>query len=544
MLDISMCRGRTLFLLFVAFCTFYVSQAQARVLQNQTEIDAFYLERDGDPLWLRRNNLNSDGKELFQLLSSAWQNGLNPLNYNIAEINEILDNSGFSGPNDEEALQLELFLTDGYIRYIRDLSGMRINAFDMGLETKHWRQRISVQEALSYLPVHHDDIGDFLLSREPQTATYQSLKKEMRNIVQKIKREEIVQREPLHFSGLLRPGRGHKNVPLLRARMNAPDVPEQDAYTYDPALVEAVKLFQESKGLKPDGIIGNQTLYVLNQSVFDKIKQLSVNMERLRWVADEKPERFIVVNIPSATLWAIDNGKVAFEMPVIVGSKKRQTLSFVTEIHGVRFNPTWTVPPTIKEEDILPQLVENPQYLADKGMELFLGYDPDAPTLDPASIDWASLTENDLHGLRMVQVAGSHNPLGRIRVLMPNRHNIYLHDTNNRSLFHLTNRAKSSGCIRMRDPEKVAMFALQNRKGWSEQRMKKTLSEEKTSDIYTQERIPVYLLYYTIWLGSEGQIVYGTDVYDHDKTLLQLLERLDAFPILDNSDLNIAQISD
>ncbi len=539
------CMKCAAFTFMLAIFVFASNVAQARVLQNQSAIDAFYLSRDGEPLWLKKNKINKHGRELYSVLTQAWKNGLNPSHYNVSEIHELLSGGKFSKRlGEEESIQLELFLTDGYIRYVRDLSGMRINAHDMGLNPKHWRQQALVEDVLALLPANYNNMEAFLKFQEPQTATYQALKVELVRLVQKMVETQVEPPELITFSGLLRPGRGHKNVPLLRARLNAPEVAEENLHTYDPTLVEAVKLFQEAKGLKPDGIIGKQTLHVLNQSDYDKIKQLIVNMERLRWVADEKPNRFIVVNIPSATLWAVENGDVKIEMPVIVGRKKRQTLSFVTEIHGVRFNPTWTVPPTIKEEDIVPQLIENPGYLADKGMELYEGYDRDAPTLDPATVDWASMTDNDLHGFRMVQVAGAHNPLGRIRVLMPNRHNIYLHDTNNKSLFYRTNRAKSSGCIRMKDPEAIAEFALQNRKGWSHAKMKSVLAKSKTSDIYTPERIPVYLLYYTTWLGDEGQVVYGTDIYDHDKTLLQLIERLDAFPILDNSNINIAQISD
>ena len=134
----------------------------------------------------------------------------------------------------------------------------------------------------------------------------------------------------------MRPGRGYGDIPKLRARFGLADPEaENDQFKYDEALVEAVKTFQSAKGLKPDGIIGKQTLHILNQSRQDKITQIMLNMERLRWIPDAKPDRFVVVNIASATLWAVDNGKVRFEMPVIVGRKKRETLSFITYIAGV-----------------------------------------------------------------------------------------------------------------------------------------------------------------------------------------------------------------
>ncbi len=258
-----------------------------------------------------------------------------------------------------------------------------------------------------------------------------------------------------------------------------------------------------------------------------KINQLTVNMERLRQLPDEAPERFIVVNIPSATLWAIDGGKVQFEMPVIVGRKSRPTSDFITEISGVRFNPTWTIPPTIMRKDILPNLRNNPNYLAGKGIELYDGYSTDALTLNPAFIDWNNITLSELYSFRMVQLAGKNNPLGDIRILMPNEHSIYLHDSNEKWLFSRGKRALSSGCIRMQDPEKVANFVLKKHAGWSDKSMRKIFSNQKTKEVYISEKIPVYLLYHTVWIDGDGEIIYGDDVYLRDKVSPQLLEKLD-----------------
>ncbi len=524
----------------------YAPFANAAALQNQGAIDAFYLNRDGEPLWFNSTRLNQAGKDALEVLEQSWMNGLNPETYHAQQVRGLFD---FNRRLDEdETLLAELLLTDGVVRYLRDVSGMRIDARDMGLRSKHWRQQMSVEEALSYLSANlltKRDMKAFMLSQEPQGATYQTLKSTLVELVEGIEKDQGAYNiTRLSFNVLVRPGRGYTDIPKLRLRMGLDDVAAEYRYTYDPELVNAVMQFQASKGLKADGLIGRQTLYVLNQTPQDKIRQVIANMERLRWVADEKPSRFIVVNIPSATLWAVDDGDVRFEMPVVVGRKKRQTNSFVTEIHGVRFNPTWTVPPTIKEQDILPELIKDPSYLADKGMELYDGYGKDAPTIDPAVVDWASVTEDDLKMLRMVQIPGEHNPLGFVRILMPNEHNIYLHDTNHRELFARTNRAKSSGCIRLQAPEKVAAFVLESRKGWTADKMRKILDKKKLRDIYTSERMAVYILYYTVWLGNERQIVYGTDLYDRDKKLLQLLEKLDGLPVLgkyDNMVVNIVK---
>lgn len=522
----------------------YAQPSMAKQLHNQAVIDAFYMEQDGEPLWLRGTKLNKAGKTLHQALQNAWHHGLNPNSYNVATIDLLISHDEYGDRSSEElALKLEVLLTDGYVRYAQDLSGMRVNAYELGLRQKDWLQRISAQDALALLPEDLDDIDMFLERQGPQTATYQTLKAELISLVDNSD-ENLTDFDPISIRRTLYPGRKDNNVPALRLRLGVQEPSQEELYIYDPLLVQAVEKFQAEHGLKPDGIVGKQTLHALNHGKDDKITQLIVNMERLRWVPDEKPERFVVVNIPSARLWAIENGSVAFTMPVIVGRKKRPTLSFVTKIHGVRFNPTWTVPPTIKEEDILPSLLENPAYLADKGMELFDGYGRDAPTLDPMVVDWASLSKQELNNLNMVQVPGAHNPLGLIRILMPNEHNIYLHDTNNKSLFYKADRAQSSGCVRMQDPERMAQFALKNRKGWADGDLKKIIASKKMTDLYTNDHVTVYLLYYTVWLGESGQIIYGRDIYDDDQRLLESLKKLDGIPIIRDNGIILSTSAD
>ncbi len=524
----------------VALLLLFPTYAFASILKNQTTIDAFYLAREGEPLWIKRTKLNKAGKSLLNVLEQSWQNGLPPSVYHIDKIAQIQSEN--RRLTKDQALEIELLLTDGYINYVRDLSGMRVNARDIGLNPKHWRQRISASAALALLPENRKNIAEFLKKREPQAKTYQALKDELIKLVENYGDEEVS--AGIVFNVVAYPKRAYNDIPKLRTYFKLDEVEQQNRYTYDDALVSAVVNFQKDQGLKPDGIIGKRTLHALNRTNIDKIKQIIVNMERLRWVDDVKPNRFVVVNIPSATLWAVDNGKVRFEMPVIVGRKKRQTVSFVTNIHGVRFNPTWTVPPTIKFEDILPELQVDPSYLAGKGMELYDGYGRNAPTLDPFVIDWNSIGEDELHSLRMVQIPGKHNPLGAIRVLMPNQHNIYLHDTNSKAQFYRSDRAKSSGCIRMKDPRKIALFALENRKNWSEEAMDRILKKGETKDIYTSEKLAVYLLYYTAWLGDRGQVVYGIDIYDKDNVLYAALGGFDKVNIIGDNGDRLVQLMD
>ncbi len=538
---------RFLKIVFFVLCIGGISNdAYASLLRYQDDIDAFYLERDGEPLWIESSALNDTGLELIKFFEGAWQNGLDPRRYHVNSIHEIAPNNGGGSIDKSRAMELEVLLTDAYIQYIRDMSGMRVNARDLGLRKEDWLQPVSSQDALSYLPLYEDNILEFLRAQEPQGQTYKRLKEELSLLVEEFNKEQEqeLERETIKFSGVIRPGAAHRDIPLLREIFGSELPDSLNANVYDSTLTQVVMDFQQSKGLRPDGLIGRQTLHALNHGTEDKIKQITVNMERLRWVADEKPERFIIVNIPSATLWAVEGGNVRYEMPVIVGRPKRPTNVFVSNIHGVRLNPTWTVPKTIKREDILPALIEDPEHLLHKGIELYDGYGRDAPTLDPMAIDWENVTEEELRTLRFVQKPGARNPLGRVRVLMPNRYDIYLHDTNDKHYFARVNRAKSSGCVRMKDPEDIAGFILEARSGWQESQMEKILSKGKIRDLYTQEKMPVYILYYTTWVGDNDQIVYGIDIYNRDKKLAQAIDKLDEFPALGDNNLKLVQLVD
>lgn len=497
------------------------SSLYARVYHDEA-LNAFYIKNDGKPYWLFGTKPNEKAKALISVLDDAWQNGLNPYHYHTREIHTLLKDE--NTVPEKSTMALELLLTDAFVNYARDLSGMRIKAADMDLDPRDWRQRISEEQALELLDTQKGPMDEFLLSLEPQSKSYQLVKDEL---IRLAKRKDDSKFEHVSFAGLVRPGQGAKDIPKLRTRFSLPQPPEPGLYTYDDALARAVMKFQAENGLKPDGIIGKKTTEMLNMGREKKIEKLIVNLERLRWIKDGKPNRFIIVNIPASQLWAVEDGKVKVSMPVVVGRKKRPTPSFVTMVHGMRFNPTWTVPPTIEKEDIWPKLKENPLYFNDKGMELYQKQGEDYVTVDPASVDWINMSEDELYTYKMVQNAGDNNPLGRIRVLMPNSQNVYLHDTNHPEVFEQSDRAQSSGCVRMEYPEKIAEFVLDHKHGWDKERMHEVLEEGKMKDVYIDPVFPVYLVYNTVWIGDNDQIIYGEDLYGYDNKMMQLLEKLD-----------------
>lgn len=495
----------------------------------------FYTEREGKTQWIdARENTHPRAVTVLHVFEQAWTHGLNPETYHVSKITPLL-----TAATPAEKARLELLVSDGIARYAHDLTGVRFPANALNLDPSSWRQPVAAYEALNQV-ADASGLQAALENLAPQDGLYNRLRQELMTLVESPDRaydKEL----PITLNGILRPGDFSGAVIHLRARMGlAHDPLYGPERKYDDRLAAAVMKFQRKNGLGADGAVGPKTLELLNRTTRQKIDQIVVNMERLRWLDAEKPEKYILVNIPSATLWAVEKGEVALEMPVIVGRPERATKSFITEISGVRFNPKWTVPPTIKAKDFLPKLVEDPAYLHNKGIEVSQLIDGKRYTLDSTAIDWSLVTRQDLKSLRMVQSAGDDNALGRFRVLMENPYDIYLHDTNSPSLFSKPDRALSSGCIRMAKPDAVAQFILHGNKGWSERRMNNILASGKTSEISAAERIKVYILYQTIWQNDEDELVYGPDIYNFDRRMIELLTARKAYNIPENQAVKYA----
>ncbi|MFK7839220.1 MAG: murein L,D-transpeptidase [Bdellovibrionales bacterium] len=484
-------------------------------LNHLATLRSFYNQRNFQPVWLKRDRLNDDAREIIKIFETSWSHGLNPFSYHLNAIRSLSSQS-----TSNSYFAIEVLLSDAFIKLGQDLTGIRIDPSELKSHKRFWQKPLTADYLLSLLG--SDDVDDVIASIGPRGETYNRLRKELVSLVEE-KPEPYEAILPIRLSGSLRPYEQHSAVRDLRVRFNV----RGEGNLYDDVLAAAVLRFQKENNLEPDGIIGSATLRVINQTRKQKIHQIIANLERLRWVPEDKPDKFVIVNVPSAMLWAVEDNRVAFDMPVIVGRKKRPTNIFITEITGIRLNPTWTVPPTIKKEDILPELIEDARYLDSKGMELVYGRGKDALTLDPTAIDWTTVSEDELKSLRMIQVPGAHNPLGYYRVLMPNSYNIYLHDTNERHYFSKPGRAVSSGCVRLKDPRRMADFILREKRGWSDEKTDKVLDSGDLSDLYVQNTIPVYIVYYTAWVDDDGSVVLGHDLYDYDEKVIKMLSNLD-----------------
>lgn len=491
-------------------------------LRDEEALKRFYEARNYAPAWLATGFLTErKADKILEVLENSWRHGLNPTSYRVSEIKALMDQGG-----DDMAHQLDLILSDALVRYGRDLSGMRVDPRAIGQRAKYWRQPLAPLDILNHVATH-TNTQEALKGLAPAGDLYERLQSELVTLYKT--NPDSAEFKAISVNGLLKPGMSNKAVLSVRERLGYDsNFAPQGAYFYDDELASSVMAFQRAQGVKPDGIIGPQTIKLMNITRDDRIHQILVNLERLRWVEPNKPERYVMVNVPSATLWAVSNNKVELEMPVVVGRPERATNIFTTQITGIRFNPRWTVPPTIKRDDYLPKLRKDPYYLSDRGIELV---DRDNMTVDPGLIDWQEKTWSEVNQMRMVQGSGSQNPLGLVRVIMENPFNIYLHDTPTKSYFKRTNRALSSGCVRMSEPQKLADFVLAPNDNWSQERKDQIMAAGKERNISAQKPLPVYILYQTVWLGDQGQIVYGQDIYDQDNKLLKELKKVDGLPV-------------
>jgi murein L,D-transpeptidase YcbB/YkuD len=285
--------------------------------------------------------------------------------------------------------------------------------------------------------------------------------------------------------------------------------------SYSGPVVDGVKHFQDRHGLAVDGALGPGTLAALNVPVEMRIEQIRANLERARWVFYDPESEFLVVNIAGFKVYLVRRGEVVWRSRVQVGKPYRRTPIFASTMSYVVLNPTWTVPPTILRQDYLPQLRRNPDYLAERNIDVL---DRTGKPVDQASIDWSSSRSLQY---QLVQRPGPTNALGRVKFMFPNEYFVYLHDTPSRDLFDRESRAFSSGCIRVENPLELADIVLGDK--WPRERIDATIAGGRTTTVVLDKPIAVKLLYWTAEVDGTGRVSFLPDVYTRDDALITAL---------------------
>ena len=292
----------------------------------------------------------------------------------------------------------------------------------------------------------------------------------------------------------------------------------------DPELAAAVRRFQARHNLNNDGVIGKNTLVAMNVPVAERIDQILINMELWRWLPHKLEGKQIYVNIAGFYLQARQDEQVEFTTPVIVGKVYHKTPVFSDQIRYIEFNPFWNIPNSIVRKEIISEVLKDRDYLRKNNIRIFNGWTDNDPEVDPATINWRKIG-GKINRYRLRQDSGPDNALGRVKFAMPNRYDVYLHDTPGHELFKRDDRAFSHGCIRVSRPVELAYYLLSgDDKNWTMERIQQILDEGKRTIILLKKPVPIHILYRTVAVDpASGAVSFFKDVYGRDALLRQAL---------------------
>jgi L,D-transpeptidase YcbB len=455
---------------------------------------------------------------LIDLVRGSAEDGLTPADYHLAALEKLAGSNG----TPLQSAQLDLIATDAYVVLLSNLYFGKVDPVSLDNRWNFGSRQIEERDAALFVldALSRPDIADAISVVRPNHWMY-------KNLIDALAAYRAIEKAggwPTIADGpTLRRGMTDPRVPKLRLRLAASQDAAgaaTDSATFDDALEAALKHFQARHYLPADGTAGAETRRELNVSVAQRIDQIRVNLERGRWVLHQKPDpEFVVVDVAGFEVRYIRDRAVVWRSRAQVGKPYRQTPIFRSTIQEVVINPTWTIPPGILGNDILPAVRKDPAYLEKRGLRVI---DRDGRNVDPSSIDFTKYTGGNFPYM-IRQDPGPTNALGRVKIMFPNPYLVYLHDTPSQNLFEKERRAFSSGCIRTERPFELVDLLLAGSSQWNRAALDAELNTGKTRTIRLTTPVPVLLLYWTVDRNDAGEIVFKADPYGRDPKLLKAL---------------------
>ena len=479
-----------------------------QALPNNSVLDA-YQYRGYEPVWIENKRINTSIYKLVDILEQSYSHGLNPIHYHTDIIKEYLD---LKEPTSQQLAEMDVITTIALTSYAHDLSNGRYEPqlidpnWQLDAPSNAWKELLYLESAtdmVNYLPL--------LAPRHPH---YQILQKWLVYYQDIAAKEKDIRIDP---GSLLSIGEEGPRVAQLRARLvqlgdirfSTRKVNEEE---FDIRLKEALIRFQRRHHITADGSAGSETVEMLNVPLETRAKQIAYNLERWRWLPSELEPNRVWVDLTNYTVDMHLNGELT-SMKAVIGKPSRKTPVFKGLMTYMVTNPTWRVPHRIARENLLPKLQKDPNYLSKQGYKVYSSWSIGAKELDPTKIDWNSIEESKL-SYRFEQEPDEGNALGQYKFMFPNKNAIYLHDTPAKHLFRETDRAFSSGCVRLEKPDEFAREITKGSKSFNE--MTKTLKSASNSVISLPTYIPVYLVYFTVVPNANGMPKFRHDVYERD----------------------------
>lgn len=487
------------------------NQSDAKLFQ----IFTFYQDRSFKPIWTRDNGVKTKGRVLLDELEHADRHGLVPANYDVADIAERIDSQ-----NPEILAELDLLMSAVFVDFAQDLSTGRVVPSKVNNEihlSPHGPGALTVLDGAE----RAEDLGPYIHSLAPISPRYWRTKDALAHYRKLAAAGGWPQ---IPAGDALKPGMSDPRVIPLRKHLSIEgDLPagaDLTSTTYDDALKAAVEHFQMRNGLATDGVIGPDTLAVLNVPASARVTQLALNLERRRWMTDEPGKFFVSVNLADQELKVVEmrgnRQKTIHTARLIVGRPYHNTPVFTGRMSYVVINPYWNVPSSIANKEYLPKLRRNPGALQHLNIRIFAA---SGAEVNPFNVNW--------NGIRRVpyslrQDSGDKNALGRIKFIFPNKYNVYIHDTPTKSLFSKDKRFYSHGCMRVQYPRQLAEIIL-GRQGWTLDMINRQIDSGQRKIVTLKHKIPVYVTYLTAWVDKDGTVNFRRDVYGRDKILAAAL---------------------
>ena len=501
------------------------SFATTRIMAEKPVAEAvadFYMHQQR-LLWVDENGATARAEKLLAFFDNADEDGLNPKDYAVEEIG--LTTADCNDERLQKLVNFEVMMSARALRYAIDAGEGRIVANRLSGFHDLPRNRVQAADVLAALS-DQADAADYLSNFQPQSKWYQALKTELGKLTPENQEIRIAS------DVLIKPGQENSELRNVIAVLlkKAPasylnshqEILQQYAQSdkYEPELVAAIKDYQTLTGNTADGVIGRSTVAALQGELTSvKRDRLIYSMERLRWLPHEFGDRYAFINQPAYRAYFYDRGEETQAMNIVIGSRTNQTYFFYNKIQTVVFNPSWGVPRSIIVNEMLPKIMRDSSYLSRNGYEVYA----DGKVIPASSVNWSSVAAGKSHvGIR--QKPSLDNSLGELKILFPNSHDIYMHDTPAKSYFKRNMRALSHGCIRLERPRDMAAAVL----GKSAEDLKPYFGKNERG-IKVPEPMPVYVAYFTAWLDeASGHIRYYDDVYGRDEGLEKAFNKTSA----------------
>jgi L,D-transpeptidase YcbB len=454
---------------------------------------SFYRMRNYQYAWFTTGGPTEQARGLWGLYANSSDTSLKqPSNALKERMDTVLQHDSTTiAKNDSSFTNTELSLTQELIQYASK------NPEHINKEAIYYLVPAKKMDVMTY--------SDSILHKQKDSSLY-SGNKGYSLLKQQLAAYDSVAKNggwgTLNTTAKLKKGAKSPEVVNLKKRLElSKDYNSNDtSNVFSDSLEAAVRSFQQHNGLQPTGVVNDSMITALNIPVEQRMQQIIVNMNRMMWMPQQTDSSRIVVNIPSEMLVAYADSGKAFEMPVIVGKEGSGTVMFSSQVNRIVFSPVWNIPESIVRDEMIPKMKSDPGYLKKNNIVV--------------------VKQNDSIP-QLKELPGKTNPLGKAKFLFPNTHDIYLHDTPDKTAFANPNRTLSHGCIRVADATKLAEFLLRDQSDWNAQKIQQAMNSGKEQTVDLKTKRPVSITYLTAWVGTDGQMNFRPDVYNHDKDAIE-----------------------